>query len=535
MGKYGTNLEGFGAFEGGVNADNGAALISTNSAGEQSAIFGHTPLREILSGVTNGDFAAIPNDPSSVISEANALPYWLFTDVNSAGAITCTIVEDANLASGNKLRWSIANNTASGKSAKISRLQPVLGDGGGDSCYSFEAIFTPSGTSTQITVTSTLEYIKSDGSTAAAVTPSLTTTATLTTLSSAPTQFVPNVTTTEMAIPPAAAFLRITITVATVALVTAARTVDLSSMRLSRGAPRLWVAESFDPSTKAPASIDQENGVLSILNGSGTGFELSSGMVTVMNGGLQLVGTAYATSLSLDGTGKTTIALTDTTTTTGMTIGADTNLYRSAADTLKTDDAFTAVGNITGANIYPGGSTTRYWNISDSAVSTNGILQARSGTAGTGSEVRSRGTTTYCGFYWNGTYFTITDPLKIDGTTPTTASAANMRLNATTGGIVQFSTSSRRWKDNIEDVDAQTLAAAKRLKARHFTSKHEEDHGKRLLGMIAEEVDESGLDCAVERDAEGLPYAIDWNAITAALLSRLEDAERRIAELEAKA
>ena len=275
--------------------------------------------------------------------------------------------------------------------------------------------------------------------------------------------------------------------------------------------------------------------MLSILNGSGTGFELSSGMVTVMNGGLQLVGTAYATSLSLDGTGKTTIALTDTTTTTGMTIGADTNLYRSAADTLKTDDAFTAVGNITGANIYPGGSTTRYWNISDSAVSTNGILQARSGTAGTGSEVRSRGTTTYCGFYWNGTYFTITDPLKIDGTTPTTASAANMRLNATTGGIVQFSTSSRRWKDNIEDVDAQTLAAAKRLKARHFTSKHEEDHGKRLLGMIAEEVDESGLDCAVERDAEGLPYAIDWNAITAALLSRLEDAERRIAELEAKA
>jgi hypothetical protein len=52
--------------------------------------------------------------------------------------------------------------------------------------------------------------------------------------------------------------------------------------------------------------------------------------------------------------------------------------------------------------------------------------------------------------------------------------------------------------------------------------------------MIAEEVQESGLDCAVEYDAEGLPLAIDWNAITAALLVRLEDAERRIAELESR-
>ena len=33
MGNYGTNLEGFGGFEGDVNADNGATLVSTNSEG----------------------------------------------------------------------------------------------------------------------------------------------------------------------------------------------------------------------------------------------------------------------------------------------------------------------------------------------------------------------------------------------------------------------------------------------------------------------------------------------------------------------
>jgi hypothetical protein len=41
--------------------------------------------------------------------------------------------------------------------------------------------------------------------------------------------------------------------------------------------------------------------------------------------------------------GKDTLALTDTTADVGITIGADTNLYRSAANTLKTDDEF-AIG-----------------------------------------------------------------------------------------------------------------------------------------------------------------------------------------------
>lgn len=51
--------------------------------------------------------------------------------------------------------------------------------------------------------------------------------------------------------------------------------------------------------------------------------------------------------------GKTTLSLSDTTANVGLTIGADTNLYRSAADTLKTDDnlivaATLTVGTLTG-------------------------------------------------------------------------------------------------------------------------------------------------------------------------------------------
>ena len=48
-----------------------------------------------------------------------------------------------------------------------------------------------------------------------------------------------------------------------------------------------------------------------------------------------------------DSTYSLQLASTDGDAASGITFGTDTNLYRSAADTLKTDDAFFAVGNIT--------------------------------------------------------------------------------------------------------------------------------------------------------------------------------------------
>ena len=47
-----------------------------------------------------------------------------------------------------------------------------------------------------------------------------------------------------------------------------------------------------------------------------------------------------AGSITATGSGKTALALTSTGTTTGMTIGGDTTLYRSAANILRTDDLF---------------------------------------------------------------------------------------------------------------------------------------------------------------------------------------------------
>jgi hypothetical protein len=126
VGKYGTNLEGFGAFEGGVNADKGAPLVSTSSDGETALLFGPAALREIQAGVANGDFAIPPDSAGDTITDSNPLPYWTFTDVNSSGAITAAIVADSNAPAGFALQWSVAAGTLTGKSATITRNVPII-------------------------------------------------------------------------------------------------------------------------------------------------------------------------------------------------------------------------------------------------------------------------------------------------------------------------------------------------------------------------------------------------------------------------
>ena len=108
MGKYGTNLEGFGAFEGDVNADNGATLVATNSDGEKSQLFGPAALREIQANVANGDFEVLPNDATAAISEENPLPYWSFTD-NSGGSIVATSAPSTLAVGQNILRFTLTD------------------------------------------------------------------------------------------------------------------------------------------------------------------------------------------------------------------------------------------------------------------------------------------------------------------------------------------------------------------------------------------------------------------------------------------
>ena len=165
MGKYGTNLEGFGAFEGGVNADKGAPLVSTSSDGETSLLFGPAALREIQAGVANGDFAIPPDAAGDTITEENPLPYWTFTDVDSAGAITAAIIADAGAGSGNILRFTIAAETTTGKSVTLSRFVPVASSASRSFAFYAEATFENATDTYQATAKLTGQFYKSDQTT----------------------------------------------------------------------------------------------------------------------------------------------------------------------------------------------------------------------------------------------------------------------------------------------------------------------------------------------------------------------------------
>ncbi len=260
MGKYGTNLEGFGAFEGGVNADKGAPLVSTSSDGETALLFGPAALREIQTGVANGDFAIPPDAAGDTITEENPLPYWTFTDVSSAGAITCAIVADASAGSGNILRWSVAANTTTGKSAVLSKFIPVTASR--DQAYSYmPELALGSATSTSLrSVVLTMQFFKQDQTTTTGT--ALSETRTFSTLTLTPNILFPTTNQVRFNTPLDAAFLKISIEVSTTGTFASVASVDMYEVRANVGQPILQLADRVSPATEQPASIWKQSGFL---------------------------------------------------------------------------------------------------------------------------------------------------------------------------------------------------------------------------------------------------------------------------------
>ena len=258
MGKYGTNLEGFGAFEGGVNADKGAPLVSTSSDGETSLLFGPAALREIQAGVANGDFAIPPDEADATITAENPLPYWTFTDVSSAGAITCAVVTDATSASTNLLRWSVAASSTTGKKAKLTRFVAVAGSQNRAFVYIPEITLSASATTANVQTNLKIQYYNADQTTTTgtAVSSSLTFVNSLQTLRLSSQHLAPT---------PSAAYALITIEIETTATSPASLTTcDLFEVNLYDGKQVVAVAEDNAPAIYLPSTLTQSGGVLTI-------------------------------------------------------------------------------------------------------------------------------------------------------------------------------------------------------------------------------------------------------------------------------
>jgi hypothetical protein len=323
MGKYGTNREGFGAFEGGVNADKGAPLVSTSSDGETALLFGPAALREIQAGVANGDFAIPPDAAGDTITEENPLPYWTFTDVNSAGAITCAVVADATAGSGNILRWTIANGTTTSKSAQISRYIPIASSR--DRALTIiPDVYVSEALGTNARFRLTYSYATQD----------LTTTGTGDTST---TSFAGSLTTTlrtNNTTPSDAAYVYLVITAETTGT-TAALTGDIAEVKLRSFFSKFYITDTADSGTFTAAELMQSGGALQFFPDGGLGEIVLNAPLTTAIGKIQIDDTSA---------NKDQITITSTTAGAGLTIGADTNIYRSAANTLKTDDSFVIDG-----------------------------------------------------------------------------------------------------------------------------------------------------------------------------------------------
>jgi hypothetical protein len=530
MGKYGTNVDGFGAFEGGVNADKGAPLISTNSDGAESLLMGAPLIREIQAGVANGDFAITPDDASSTITSTNPLPYWTFTDVSSAGAITCAIVADGSNASGNILRWSVAGGTTTGKSATLTRYVSVPGSRNREFVFIPEMTLLAATASTVINATIGFTWYKSDGTTTTGTGNTTSTANTFTVIGAGPTTITASTSAVNTAAPSDAAFMLITITIATTGTVSAGtKTVDLAEVRIASGQSDVYVAENTTPATYGPSRFRQANGTLTLqpnLGGSGA-FDVSGTMtntvsstnkLTILGGNIQSIGTATGSNVlqayvTTDSNNRFKLEQDGTISWGSGAAAVDTNLYRSAANTLKTDDDFLSTGIVTGAAVESNGAINAAGAMSATNISLSGTNGVRHDTPATTS-----GTGQIAGMaMW----------VLVSGT--------NYQIRRSTG------TSWARFKDNIEptNISPEQFAAlnfvqfdwnAEKLLEQYpdlDSVDQNKQHGL-LLDQLVDVLPEAVQQPNNSTDTE----TVNWHAVYLAAMVALQDAIKRVNDLE---
>ena len=559
--KFGSDQQQLANSGGSVISQDNAVLINGDSDGEDALLFGPAALREIQAGVANGSFAIPPSDSEATITADNALPYWTFTDVNSAGAITAALVADTGAASGYVLRFTVASGTLTGKSATLTRFVPVASSASRSFSFYAEATFESGTNSTQSTATLSGEFYKSDQTT---VTGSPITSDTYTfsnligaTGVTAPDLYAVAPDLTTMTAPADAAFLKLTITIATAATQSAVRTVDLTEVRLAHGLPELLITDRENP-TNPPAIINANSGELNVQSGNGDYLYLSptttltgSTSINLLSGGaIQLQagttldisapsGATISSSAGVLGTlnvgaiattgdmsvnaGGGDLIIRDTTSTTprllfrtsdgtyfgGIRIGAAQN-FAFLNGTSTTDYAY-----VLAERFYPMDGTTGSRYIFD-----NGTQTAFSGAVLAGA-ITSTGSVAANNYSAD----------SITGTTATT-NAAIWVLTAGTTYSLRRNTSSARYKTNIVDADEAVLQAARKIKPRHYESTIADEAGATRLGFIAEEVEAAGLTHAVGYNAEGQVETLDPTALIAALFARVNDLEERLKTLE---
>jgi len=559
--KFGSDAAQLDTITGGITSSDGTLLIDTDSSTSSAVAFGAATRRLLLSGIENGDFSAGAPDNSTAIDSSNPLPYYTYTQGTNTG-ISAKWLSSYAYGDGNAIKFEIAANRSdtSLSPAYIERIVPVAATASKrygiwvNASWGTGSGFAVGGAAGETYLEA--QYLQADG----------TTTGTADVAIGYPFDDIdtqvgvygtckPN----ASYVPTNAVALRIRVGVvqATSPIGIYPISIHLEELQLNIGKDINIFTDLGNPATYGPAFINQNNGVLNISPGGGT---------------ISLLATSTTTSGNISSTGGNITATTGNITATAGNITAP-NVYATNATwspyliseaTTSSDLNFRASGSdftfqdsnvANGTNpriIFYDKNGTAYGAIKSGAAN---VIQILNGTNATDYAqlwaerfypMNGAAQATYIyydgsriaiggggGFDANGTIFAsgamVSDAIS---TTTQTASAAIWVLSSGTTYSLRRNSSSRRYKTDIEDADAATLAAARKVRPVHYRSTIEDENGATRLGFIAEEIADAGLEHCVGFDAEGKPETIDATALLAAAFTRINDLEQRLAKLE---
>lgn len=554
--KFGSDAAQLDTITGGITSSDGTLLLDTDSDGSSAVAFGAATRRLLLSGIENGDFSAGAPDNSTAIGSDNPLPYYTYTQGTNTG-ITAKWLDSYTYGDGNAIKFEIAanNSDTSLSPAYIERIVPVSATaskrygiwvnaswgtgsdfsvGGADGETYFEA-----------------QYLKADG----------TTTGTADVAGGYAFDSIgtdvgiydtckPN----DSYVPTDAVALRIRVGVVQAASPIGIYpiSIHLEELQLNIGKDINIFTDLGDPATYSPGYINQLNGVLNINSGSNSVFVngafATTGNITSSSGNI----TATTGNITAGGNGTISGVLTATNLTSSGNItlnsGGDVILQMDGNDVIVQD---TEAANGTNPRImFRDKNGTTYTGIKSGAANVVQILNGTSATdyAQLWAEriYPMNGSTASRYMYDDGSRIAFSSGIDAAGTiicsgamvsdaistTTQTASAAIWVLSSGTTYSLRRNSSSRRYKTEIEDADAATLAAARKVRPVHYRSTIEDENGATRLGFIAEEIADAGLEHCVGFDAEGKPETIDATALLAAAFTRINDLEQRLAKLE---
>jgi hypothetical protein len=114
----------------------------------------------------------------------------------------------------------------------------------------------------------------------------------------------------------------------------------------------------------------------------------------------------------------------------------------------------------------------------------------------------------------------------------TTGAGANAVVDGATG-LIQRSTSSLKYKTNIQDA-TYGLADVLKLRPVTYQGKSELDGNKVFGGLIAEEVNEAGLNQFVVYDKDGSPDSLAYGNMVSLCIKAIQELNAKVTALEAQ-